>query len=314
MMMRTTIALTILAVAMALPAASQAASFDCAKAATPTEHAICDNPQLSQLDDQTSGMYYTMISNGSLTPAKVSQVKAPGQLPAAARCLRRQLRVPGQRLHLANHVPEGGCEPVGRFPPPAAGTLGAGQHLRQRSGQAGRGGGRRARSARPGHASSETSRPAGRRRRILVRPAAGRMGDLSAWSACARRSRTGQGYAEAPGDGVKIVVAAGSAFAWPVPRRQVPGGLAVISGRTGARIGWGHRTADDAAAARRRPDGDPLRRFGRLPATASRSQQANVPSGLFGPGRRPSPATAPSLPPSTGPTRHLRGRRRPSCA
>ena len=56
--------------------ASHAASFDCAKASTPTEHAICDNPQLSSLDDQTSGKYYTMISNGSLTPAQVSQVKA----------------------------------------------------------------------------------------------------------------------------------------------------------------------------------------------------------------------------------------------
>jgi uncharacterized protein len=53
-----------------------AASFDCAKAATATEHAICDNPQLSQLDDQTAGIYYTLISNGSLTPAQVKQVKS----------------------------------------------------------------------------------------------------------------------------------------------------------------------------------------------------------------------------------------------
>ena len=71
----TTITLSILAAALA-PAAAEAASFDCSRAATPTEHAICDNPQLSSLDDQTAGMYYTMISNGSLSPAKVSQVKA----------------------------------------------------------------------------------------------------------------------------------------------------------------------------------------------------------------------------------------------
>lgn len=53
----------------------QAASFNCAKAATPTEHAICDNPQLSKLDEQTAGLYETFISSGE--PAdKVSAVKA----------------------------------------------------------------------------------------------------------------------------------------------------------------------------------------------------------------------------------------------
>lgn len=55
---------------------SQAASFDCGRASTPTEHAICDNPQLSSLDDQTAGLYYTLISNGSLKPSQVSQVKS----------------------------------------------------------------------------------------------------------------------------------------------------------------------------------------------------------------------------------------------
>lgn len=69
---------TTLAVMLATAATTgaHAASFDCAKAATPTEHAICDNPQLSKLDDQTSGLYYTLISNGSLSAKKVSQVKA----------------------------------------------------------------------------------------------------------------------------------------------------------------------------------------------------------------------------------------------
>jgi uncharacterized protein len=74
---RSTIAALSILAALTLGAtAGHAASFDCAKAATPTEHAICDNPQLSSLDDQTSGLYYTLISNGSLSPAKVSQVKS----------------------------------------------------------------------------------------------------------------------------------------------------------------------------------------------------------------------------------------------
>jgi uncharacterized protein len=56
--------------------AGHAASFDCAKAATPTEHAICDNPQLSSLDDQTAGLYYTLISGGApQATATVAQVK-----------------------------------------------------------------------------------------------------------------------------------------------------------------------------------------------------------------------------------------------
>jgi len=58
-----------------------AASFDCAKAATPTEHAICDDPQLSRLDDQTAGLYYSLISGekavkeGSVADVKASQEK-----------------------------------------------------------------------------------------------------------------------------------------------------------------------------------------------------------------------------------------------
>jgi len=71
-------------------AASQgeAASFDCAKAATPTEHAICDKPQLSKLDDQTAGLYYSLISggkvlqNGSVADVKAQQVKFLAQRDA----------------------------------------------------------------------------------------------------------------------------------------------------------------------------------------------------------------------------------------
>lgn len=49
----------------ALPAA--AASFDCAKAATPFEHAICDNPELSAADDRLAKTYQTAIGGLSET-------------------------------------------------------------------------------------------------------------------------------------------------------------------------------------------------------------------------------------------------------
>jgi uncharacterized protein len=54
---------------------ADAASFDCAKAETPTEHAICDNPQLGKLDEQASGLYYQIISSGA-PAATVGQVKS----------------------------------------------------------------------------------------------------------------------------------------------------------------------------------------------------------------------------------------------
>ena len=64
------------ALSAGLAANADAASFNCGAAKTPTEHAICGNPQLSSLDDQTAGMYFTLISNGSLSPNQVSAVKA----------------------------------------------------------------------------------------------------------------------------------------------------------------------------------------------------------------------------------------------
>jgi uncharacterized protein len=72
---------TLLAASAALAAvgmtadSASAASFNCAQAATPTEHAICDNPQISKLDEQTSGFYYQIISSGA--PRRtVNQVKS----------------------------------------------------------------------------------------------------------------------------------------------------------------------------------------------------------------------------------------------
>ena len=54
---------------------ASAAAFDCTKAATATEYAICDNPEISTLDEQTAGLYYTLVSSGALKPAQLNKVK-----------------------------------------------------------------------------------------------------------------------------------------------------------------------------------------------------------------------------------------------
>lgn len=51
--------LAIGAAALLLPAsAATAAGFDCAKAASADEHAVCDNPNLSALDSEMTGLWY----------------------------------------------------------------------------------------------------------------------------------------------------------------------------------------------------------------------------------------------------------------
>ena len=67
-------ALPLLAFAVLAPSVGHAASFNCKAAATPTEKAICGNNQLSSLDDQTSGMYYTILG-ASPPAATLSAVK-----------------------------------------------------------------------------------------------------------------------------------------------------------------------------------------------------------------------------------------------
>ena len=54
--------------------AATAASFDCRQASIPAEKAICGNPNLSQLDARTAGMYFTILGN-DLPPSKQAQVK-----------------------------------------------------------------------------------------------------------------------------------------------------------------------------------------------------------------------------------------------
>lgn len=55
--------------------AAAAAALDCAKASTATEYAICDNPEISTLDEQMTGVYYTLISSGWLKPAQLNKAK-----------------------------------------------------------------------------------------------------------------------------------------------------------------------------------------------------------------------------------------------
>jgi uncharacterized protein len=74
-------AAAVLCAGVAAAGAGHAASFDCAKASTPTEHAICDNPQLSMLDEQTAGLYYTLISGGA--PEATTSVDAVKKQQAA---------------------------------------------------------------------------------------------------------------------------------------------------------------------------------------------------------------------------------------
>lgn len=59
-------------VTILLGASSYAASFDCGKASTPTEHAICDYPELSALDD-LMGRAYRMAKKSAdwMTPQEL---------------------------------------------------------------------------------------------------------------------------------------------------------------------------------------------------------------------------------------------------
>lgn len=70
-----TIALLGFAGAVLLAGNGDAASFNCDAAATATEKAICGDDKLSSLDDQTTGIYYTIIG-ASPPAATLSAVKS----------------------------------------------------------------------------------------------------------------------------------------------------------------------------------------------------------------------------------------------
>lgn len=59
--------------ALAVAAQAHAASFDCQKAVTPVEHAICDNPELSGLDDEMAENYQLALRKGNASTVKAGQ-------------------------------------------------------------------------------------------------------------------------------------------------------------------------------------------------------------------------------------------------
>lgn len=55
--------LALVLLAFLLPLTTQGASFDCAKASTPTERLICDNPYISKLDSKLAIAYKSALNN-----------------------------------------------------------------------------------------------------------------------------------------------------------------------------------------------------------------------------------------------------------
>lgn len=72
--MRILVTLLVLALAALAPTAAAAASFDCGKAATPFEHAICDNDELSALDERLAVTYAT--ASGGLSDTALAAIRA----------------------------------------------------------------------------------------------------------------------------------------------------------------------------------------------------------------------------------------------
>jgi uncharacterized protein len=61
---------SIITLSLVLPAAAHAASFNCSKAITPQEKAICNNPELSHADEQLAAAYKASLQEVSL-PAQI---------------------------------------------------------------------------------------------------------------------------------------------------------------------------------------------------------------------------------------------------
>ena len=89
------LALTALALTLALPIAAQAASFDCNKARSPDEKAICANTALNDKDVKMSVLYdinkrtLAMGGRGSLMDAQQQWLKDRRTCGANRACLNR---------------------------------------------------------------------------------------------------------------------------------------------------------------------------------------------------------------------------------
>lgn len=60
---------------IAAPATAQQASFDCAKARTPVEKAICDTPYAAELDRAMDELYRAVLAKGPRAPTEAAQRK-----------------------------------------------------------------------------------------------------------------------------------------------------------------------------------------------------------------------------------------------
>lgn len=103
----------VLAGALLCASPSQAASFDCTKASTPDEHAVCANPTLSALDSEMGGLWFAysrlpmlMGGNGDRQDEARGFLAARGKCGADAKCLTAlyQARIATLKEHIAMYI------------------------------------------------------------------------------------------------------------------------------------------------------------------------------------------------------------------
>lgn len=70
-----TAALAAFAIAGIAATPGKAASFNCGNAYSPTEHAICDNKQISNLDSTTANLYYFILNSPAASYSLQNQVR-----------------------------------------------------------------------------------------------------------------------------------------------------------------------------------------------------------------------------------------------
>lgn len=71
--MKSLLVLGMTATTLAMTTVAHAASFDCKKAATKVEKAICDNKELSGLDDEMAATYKLALTKGNVSTIKSAQ-------------------------------------------------------------------------------------------------------------------------------------------------------------------------------------------------------------------------------------------------
>ncbi|WP_088625666.1 lysozyme inhibitor LprI family protein [Oceanicola sp. 22II-s10i] len=108
---------------LAPPAMAASPSFDCTKAGTPTEYAICDNDELARLDVALAEAYARARARGEpgLRDRQRAWIKERDRCGANVACLAGSMR---QRLaELGAPVPGQGTPPGGGVQPPPGGGI-----------------------------------------------------------------------------------------------------------------------------------------------------------------------------------------------